>query len=302
MTVIFLCLVSFFISSLQLHKSLAPLIQQLNGFCLQSIPEDSWKLFDQALLCGSPIPNSNFKSLLIETSIYHIVVVSSAHLIFLKSTFETLLPKTLPQSLRSFFICVGLFVYSLMTSLEAPILRALGVLLLAALSKKLKLHWKPHQILLYSTILAIGINPNLINSISLQLSFLTGLGLAIELPPTQTTQKLVIRSLLLYLLLFPVLCLFMTPHPIGILINSFIAPLISFLILPLSFLSLLGTFLRSIYLSFLEGFFFFLKEMNPHYPSSGLSTPYPYQLMWAYCFCCWSIYAILFVIKKRRTE
>ncbi|GIL16559.1 MAG: hypothetical protein BroJett040_03100 [Oligoflexia bacterium] len=258
--------------------------------------------FDQALLCGEKIPNSSLKNLLIETSLYHIVVVSSAHLLFLKSTLEHTGLRFIPRFLRPAVLSILLTGYGLMTSLEAPILRALVAEMLSLGANRFKLNWKPHQIILFSVIICLGIHPKLIQSLSLQLSMMTAMGLSIEFQIENSSKKVFLQAFVLYLLLFPLLALIFTPHPVGIFFNAFLAPFISNILLPFSIISTFHEWFRLFYIQFLDLFLITLRSLSPGSVSKIVSDPYPYHLTWVYCLFCWSVLSASFTIKKRYFE
>ncbi len=73
----------------------------------------------QALVCGRSLPSGNLKNVFTDLGIYHVLVVSGAHLTWITTIIMFLLPGS---SRFSFFLLV---LYTLMTGAQAPVVRAL---------------------------------------------------------------------------------------------------------------------------------------------------------------------------------
>lgn len=177
-----------------------------------------------AYLCGVDLPEGGTKSLFIQTSLYHLIVVSGSHLVFISLILEVLLP-SMPFG-------VHLLLYlllALMTGLQPPILRALFCAVAMGLGKSFRLHWSRLFVIFFGSFSCLCFFPDWIGS----LSFLLSLGATLSLfagkilvPKNQKHPKLW-NHVLVYIFLLPLLWGWGQLHPLGILTNLLIAPALS---------------------------------------------------------------------------
>lgn len=177
-----------------------------------------------AYLCGVDLPEGRNKSIFIQTSLYHLIVVSGSHLVFFSLILETLAP-SLPQPVH-FFTYLAL---ALVTGMQAPILRAFFCSTTKTLSPLLRLHWSPLFTLLMGSFLGLCLFPSWVQSSS----FLLSLGATLSLfagqtllPPTNSKNAFH-THILVYIFLLPLLWGWGQLHPFGILTNLVIAPTLS---------------------------------------------------------------------------
>ena len=210
----------------EIHKTC---LERLN---FQSAVPDIYK----ALVCGQKLPHGEMKQLFVKGGLIHLTVVSGAHLIFLERLWLKLpLPKKAKKKGLSFF----LILYALASQLNPPVLRALFSFFLSQLSQKQKLFWSPAGIILLSALLCLIYNKNWLDSVSLQLSVLASLLYSFS----KSSLK---KCFFIYLFTLPLLNRWQTLPPLTVLINWILAPIISGLLFPLSFISPFFPFLYKI--------------------------------------------------------
>lgn len=232
---------------------LATLSADLHYSCLLRTPASSnYQLFYQALVCGSN-PNAELAlASLKNLGLYHLVVVSGSHLVFLEAiiAFLILNISRVVRSLRLFSYCshihqileitvIGLlFYFSAVCLFQPPVIRSFFSLLTRRIDNDARLNWPPDYIVLFSGLLSLIHSPHWIHSLSLQLSWMAAL--IITCRGLGSLQK----CLLIFIVLLPVLACFSTSTPMTILTNFALAPLFGFLLFPIS---LLGVLIPSIW-------------------------------------------------------
>ena len=220
-----------FISSSYLFPFLnvSELSNNLHRLCLTQLNFET-PLADlyKALVCGKRLAsNSPLKELFVKGGLIHLTVVSGAHLLFIEKLWEKLPLKT---GLKTYGLFVFLILYAFASHLHPPVVRALFAFFLFRLSHSSKLFWNASFVTLLSGIFCLIYKVSWVHSFSLQLSLLACF--------LQTLSKSSIKKcFFIYLFIFPIVSQWQSLHPITIFINWIVAPLISGLLFPLSFLS-----------------------------------------------------------------
>lgn len=200
-------------------------------FCLGLLPDSSAEKASLAsLLCGIKVTDPGFENLLRRSSLLHLFVVSGTHLVLLAATLRVLrVPAPVQAALLS--------IYAFMSGFEPPVVRAgLGLLL-----EKI---WQPRspglrgdQRVLLAGLASLALFPSWALSRSLPLSWVAALALSWPRPAGQNPGTAVSRAFAaavrIWILMTPLLWGWGESHPLGILPNLFIAPLVSFLLVPL---------------------------------------------------------------------
>jgi predicted membrane metal-binding protein len=209
---------------------------QQNAISEITMQENSILGLKQAVLCGSDRLSETHRSEFKTLGIYHVIVVSGSHLVFLATVLE------FGNLMNRPFRFLLLVVYSILTGLQAPVTRALLSQVLSELNKFFKLsrpyYWRTFD----SYVISILFFPAWRQSLSLLLSTLaslsTGLGKTIHPQLNSIFKDLFVHSgvfMILYFFLLPYGC----NHPFTILTNLFLANLAGFGLLLLSLLSIL---------------------------------------------------------------
>ncbi len=192
----------------------------LHLYCLEQSQIETWKFAQEAIVCAKALPRDSFYESLKTTGLLHLIVVSGSHLVFLESILRML---KIPNKL----ILLLLLIYGITCLWDPPVYRAFIYYFL--LSTSLKNKFPNLYLQLSSLILGLIIRPELIDSLSLQLSAYCSLILA--WPQSSFLKK----SIGIYVFLFPILIGIGHANPWSIVINLILAPLISFLLFPLNF-------------------------------------------------------------------
>lgn len=218
------------------------------------------------------------------------MVVSGAHLLFLERLWNKL---PLP-----FFKQTGLFLflvfYALITHLHPPVVRSLFSFFLFQINRRFKLFWSQALITHLSGILCLFYSPQWIHSVSLHLSWLAGLA------QTFSTSSIK-RSLFTYIIVFPIISQWQFLHPLTVLINWLAAPVIGFVLLPLSFMTVAFPFLQGFSDRVWEGMFFILKFFNRMLPDFGWQPDLSVfkEYIWFYIGCVFLTVCLSGIWSKR---
>lgn len=258
------------------------LSRDLNDLCLNQLSfRGSLKDIYKAFVCGKRLPSGHLKELFVQGGLIHLTVVSGAHLLFLEKFWKKL---PLPSIVKTPGVFVVLILYALASQLHPPVVRALVAFFLFRVSHFFKLFWSPQLLVLLSGILCLIYRPSWVYFFSLQLSLLACL---LQTISTSSIKK----CFFTYLFIFPIVNRWQVLHPLTVLINWILAPLISCLLFPLTFISPfvpslypLTDTLWSIVLQALKWVQVFLSPTQSHL----LSWIIPEKWIWPYIamVCC----------------
>ncbi|NUN05524.1 MAG: ComEC/Rec2 family competence protein [Bdellovibrio sp.] len=186
----------------------------------------------RALLCGEKITDVNLQENLQRTSLIHIFVISGSHLLLLDELLSIL---RIPLSVRF----VLFFFYSLVASWQAPVVRAFLSLAIRAGLRLRALHLPPDLGVLITGLVTLVLFPTWWQSLSLQMSWCAALALCWGglLRVRCSMLKIFLAQLAVFLLMTAPLWGFGSLHPLGILFNLFLAPIVAYALLPLSALA-----------------------------------------------------------------
>jgi len=238
----------------------------LHQFCIDRLSStDSESELYKALICGVKLThNSDWYQISKSLGLLHLFVISGAHLVFITGHIKKIL-KILGLSKR--LLPYILFLFTWMNHLQPPILRAWISSLVNIVTKKYHLNWPPIYNLLVTGAFTLLSFPRFHNSLSFYFSWTAALIVSQyrHLPPLE-------RQIRIYLFLLPLLLPLYTPHPITILCNLLIAPIIMGLFLPLSFLVFTFPFLSQFLTPFWSYSKHYLIQITLIIPNSGESS------------------------------
>lgn len=199
--------------------------------CLQSIPYGEFRTWHQAIVCGATPPPEdivNFQTI----GLYHLLVVSGAHLSFLSLMLEGLDRFQFGKALRFSIITL----YLPVCQFQPPLVRSWFELLISSYSSKLKLPQNHLLLCLFSGTWTLLVFPQWISSFSFWLSWLATLACrAIQQSPQNTLTK----TALIQLLILPGVFSISGFHPLQILANWILGPVLGYLLFPLCLLTTL---------------------------------------------------------------
>lgn len=182
----------------------------------------------KALICGERLAHNSLKVTFVKGGLIHLMVVSGAHLVFLEKMW---MQTPFSSSFKKASLYFLLTLYALGTQFHPPVMRALFSFYLFQISQSQKLFFNPVLLTHLSSCLCLLYNPAWIHSASLQLSWLASL--------CQNFKGLLKKCFWTYVILLPLVSRWQTLHPLTVLINWLLAPLIGGLLFPLSFMSFL---------------------------------------------------------------
>lgn len=200
--------------------------------CLRALPaiENSHGAM-ASLLCGEKVTDEDLKLQLSKTSLIHIFVVSGSHLLLIDEFLSIL---RIPFFVRWLFLAA----YSVLVGWQAPAVRALGALSTRRIFHSYRLYFPADLAVLLAGFMCLVLFPDWWTSLSFQMSWCASLGLALprvlgrsSLGPWQRALR---AQAFIYLVMLPTLWGWGSLHPLGILINLLVAPLVSLALLPLA--------------------------------------------------------------------
>lgn len=186
----------------------------------------------------------------------HLLSISGMHLTILIGTILTILKKTTNNIVYSYLICIILtFVYMLFLGFTPSILRSGIMYILLCLNKIYNIKLKSINLMYITLIIMLIINPYYITNLGFQLSYTISYFLILTSHKTFHIKnyflKLLVTSIISFIVSFPIIIYnFYEVNLVGIILNLIFIPIVSYLILPLSFISIIFTKTDSI-LSFI---------------------------------------------------
>lgn len=185
---------------MDLLRPLAPWSQRLRTICIYSFdhpnnPDD----LSASFICGKKITQSKHKILLQKSGIYHAIVVSGGHFLFI----DTVLKRAaFPTSFRFLL----LILYYLISGLQPPGLRSLTHMGLAAITQQLNLKTNNLSLCFFSGLVCLLISFPLWNSLSFWLSFTVSMALCFSrdfIIAGKTQFNLLMSLFFIYVFLLP---------------------------------------------------------------------------------------------------
>lgn len=181
--------VSFFISLLgkfEIRGLFLPFAIRWQDACLYRFTTSLGQEVGGALVCGTDLTSLHLRQTFLAWGIYHILVVSGSHLIFLSH----LLDRGIQNPKVKFFLLLS---FALMTGLEAPVVRAVFQLFWLAQIPPGRVH-RPRAIL-FSYLTSLVFSPSWITSLSLHLSFFAAMAVTLGRTPWTRALWLAILTL-----------------------------------------------------------------------------------------------------------
>lgn len=266
-----------------LLKNMSYRAEQLQKKCLNTIPTNTRQHKSLAsLVCGEKITDEEVKNNLRKTSLIHIFIVSGSHLILLDELLSIL---RIPLYLR--FIFLGS--YSLCVGWQAPAVRALVGLSLKEFFRRKGLFFSADLVVLITGFFTLFLFPDWWTSQSLVMSWCAALALC--LPSLLRIKNIFARSVTSQFAIF----FFMSAplwgigslHPLSILYNLFLAPVVSYILLPLSFLAVAFSPFLHLFEKVMTLFTNTLAVLSEPVELVRTSSP-KLGLLWCWVFC-WHI-------------
>lgn len=210
-----------------LWEDLRNFSRPLESVCQSQFQSATLKNLGNALVCAQDLSPGASKDLFLQLGLYHVIVVSGAHLIFLSFLLTAL---SAPRAFKFLL----LFLFAVMTGLQAPVLRAgLQMLIPVVLPRQHR------QSLLISYLLCLALHPPWLHSVSLNLSMIAALGMQAELRPHR-------RALWILAFTLPLLLPYDHVNPLGSLFGLLLSPVCEALLFPICLLAWLFPWLQAL--------------------------------------------------------
>jgi len=211
----------------------------LHTVCLSHTPSSRYAALYAAIVCGKP-PTTLPEALtsLRSAGLIHFIVVSGAHLLFVSQIIGFLLQKILFWTSQSFassvkFACLASFVA--MTNFQIPVVRAFLLQSLGSTFGANSRFLSPSVQVALTGLATICLFSTKTSLSSLWLSWAASLVLVFPFK----NSSLLKRQCFLFTVMTPLLLQYTTPHPISIVFNLILGPVLSLILLPVCLLSFL---------------------------------------------------------------
>ncbi len=271
----------------------------LHHICLRSLPNTIENLGSlEALVCGKNMQDLEIKQLLVQTSLIHIFIVSGSHFIFLQKILARI------PVLR---LCplLPLCLYALVTLCQPPSLRSLLFIILAKISVSKKLFIPPTVLVFLSAAVSIAIFPQWITSRSLLMSLLAALVIVVISDfwskESNSMPALFLTQSVLYFTMGFCLWGFSNLHPLSILLNLTLGPLIGGLLFPLSLLVVIIPGLVFLFDYAMNGLTWLLLRSSEVLGNPGEASPLNIYLQWL-LFLALLICSYFYLVFKKRQK
>jgi competence protein ComEC len=201
----------------------------------------------------------------------HLFAISGSHITFLSIIILWILKRIkVEENKRYYTVILFLLFYMFLTDYAGSVLRSVIFFILISLNKMYYFNVKTVNILLLTLFILLLTKPGLLYDIGFQFSFIISLYLIMYQSTISKTTNYIKESFVISLISFLVsipICInnFFQINLLSVLINLFFVPYVSFILFPLSFLSLLFPFLDHILLIFvniLENISIFLSNIK----------------------------------------
>lgn len=266
-------------------------------FCLQMLPtsvENHGSL--EALVCGENMQALELQQLLVQTSLIHVFIVSGSHFIFL----HKILARIPGVRFCTLFL---LSLYCLATLCQPPAVRSLVFLLLISFAKRRQLFTSPVILIFISAAFSVCIFPQWITSRSLLMSLLAALTIGVMSEfwgkLRNTLPALALTQCAVYLVMAICLWGFSTLHPLSILLNISLAPLIGGVIFPLSLLVVLIPPLGFVFDGAMNALTWMLQKTSEVLGEPGSGTLVPIVWQWGVFLVLTLVSHFLLIYRKR---
>ena len=229
-----ICIFTLTLFRFSFVKMAEPAAQIAHQFCLERLPTHSNHLPElKALVCAENFTGLHQSELYVAAGLIHLFVVSGSHLLLLEKVFNFLILK---KSELRFVIYFFLMAYSFMCSLTPPVCRCLIAFAVNDYLFARNIKWPAQFRLLIVGFLTVALNPDWIDSLSLQLSWIAAFVVSLQLN-TSTLSSLFLRQTLFFIFLSPTVLFFQNTSLTHLLTNLMLAPMTEYILFPLALLS-----------------------------------------------------------------
>lgn len=244
-------------------------LQSLQNICLTPVENSPLPSIYGSIVCGAK-PSTSDQNLFKHLGLYHLLIVSGAHVVFLEAILNLFFKK------HTYLKMTLLFIYGCFCQMAPPILRALLQLSLKQYSQQKRLFLPSHFLTLLSGCGALLVFPEWFSSYSLLISWTASLSLTFS-------SKKPIQCALAYGLTYPLLYCFASQSPLAIIYNLIFGTIFSLIFFPLILITFFIPPLHK-YLSEVWSSLFAALQWLPSVQAHSQGEPMPPILIWLYVF------------------
>lgn len=223
-------------------KYLADFAAPIHRACQALAPQSAESENYRAIVCGSPLKVSDFKTGLARSGLLHLIVVSGSHLIALEALLSAS-SRRYPWLNR--LLIPVLLVFTAANRFEPVVIRALAYWIFSRLNERWNLFWRKTFLVSIAGLFAFAFCENHFQVLGLLMSWTCSLTVAVLAlnftrtgNPTKSVNAIFLRHCMIYLLIAPVMIQVSVPHPLSILTNLALAPFFGAFLFPVSLAAL----------------------------------------------------------------
>lgn len=241
----------------------------LHTLCTSYFAQANYNRIYQGLICGENALSPTTEVLFKQSGLYHLLIVSGSHFIFLEQILNLFLTK---HRKTKFVVFIG---FAALCQFNPPVVRALISLILQTLSEHLRLHLRSEQVALLSGLWCLILFPEWFLSHSLILSWLAALALTFSHLSSR-------QHFLIFIFIYP---LFLNNSFYSVINNIVAAPLFSFFLFPMTVITALIPWCKDLG-NFLWEQAFVIISYLPYEKDKQVTTlrSLPLYLLWLYLF------------------
>ncbi len=251
-----------------------------------------------ALLCGKNLPDQKHQSIYALSGLIHLFVVSGSHFLFIEQIASFC---KIPLFIRLLIHLCFLFC----SGFQPPAARFFihFILFTVTPGPTLDQTLRRDQRTFLSGLITLCLFPQWIHSFSLLLSWAASLAISCCQEFGGTIQRLILTQLAIFCMLFPLLCQIQTPHPLSILMNLILGPVLGIALLPLAILAVFSSTALFVMESLLGGLRLFLEMIFESVWSRSLlilpHVPMPQSILSFWILFLHLLTHLCFVIHRR---
>lgn len=290
-------LLIFSIFRISVIGELKSVVDFAHSFCLREIPPHSSSAAElKALVCAENFSNLQQSHLYISSGLIHLFVVSGAHLLFIEKFLQNFNREKKWPFVTIFSV---LLAYSLMCGMNPPVTRCLASIVIMQFLFTKNIRWPPHIAVFVAGLSTLLLNPDWIDSLSLQMSWLAAF--TVSYSAEIFNQSIFWRQFLFFFILYPAVMWFQIISPGVILANLFLAPMLEFILFPVALLTWIFHFLSPIFDTLISVFTGILRAFEFQYlPRKEVMPPEMVYFNWALVLLLHLVAHLHYVTKKRR--
>jgi len=269
--------------------------RSLHERCLQQAPDSRHTKLARALVCGENLQPSETTLWFQKTGLLHLMVVSGSHLIWLEWLLRLLL-RRVPGA--GFFILMILLLFAGVALLAPPVTRSAISLMLSQLSNRHSLRLTSTQLVFFSGLISLLLFPHWISSFSLLLSWTAALALSLQKKSDSLLRFQVRIYLVMALCLLPIAL----PHPVSVLTNLILSPLLGAILFPVCLMGFAFEPLAPLSDLMFDLLLVILKEISIGMPDENMRLQIAKPLIWVYLTSLNLGFAFVEVVRRRQVH